>query len=202
MTTLEITHSVTEPEIEALVSSMPDGAAAKIANHTINHYARLIKPLISYDAAALALCFVPAAGEDSGHTGAASDLYTYHHLRRDIFNETTAAGVKIAARYVLPSAHVTIARFVTQRGFLQDQTTIQRSTSAKELDRTRVREFVDYIEKINRELKLKYWPQDDGHIPLDGQWLIGHERGLELRKGRSWYGGGTRVLEGAANAGI
>ena len=112
ITALEVTHSKTAPEIQKLVDGVRDKIPA-ITDYTYTHRARLIKPLIGYDASALALSFVPAAGEGL-HAGRTleDDKFTYHHLRRDLFSLCRDAGVNVESRYVVPSSHLTIGRYV------------------------------------------------------------------------------------------
>jgi len=122
MTVLEVTHSQTEAEISKLVDMM-ESKIPEITDHTENHRARLVKPMLSYDAAAIALSFLPAAGEDIyGRRDLEAESYTYHHLRRDIYALSNITGVEIASRYVVPSSHLTIARFVTQKDFANADT--------------------------------------------------------------------------------
>ena len=180
MTAMEITHSLTAPEIEGLVEKLSPSAAA-IADFTCDHRARLVKPMVSYDAQALALSFLPAVGE--GDRPSDDDAYTYHHLRRDLFDKIQATGVKVASRYVIPSAHLTIGRFITKRDF---------ETSDGNVDHGKVAELVNAIDEVNDWLEKKYWPKGS-RLPEGGEWLIGQEKGLECRKGRLWYGGGERL---------
>jgi len=119
MTTLEVTHSRNPDEANELVERMRPGMAA-ITNYTHNHRARLVKPMLSYDLAAIAVSFLPAAGEivtspapvapqpDDRRTR--DDGYTYHHLRRDVFDLAKDTGVEVGSRYVVPSAHITLGR--------------------------------------------------------------------------------------------
>lgn len=102
ITALEVTHSKKAEEIQQIVDKM-GGNVGGIADYTVGHRARLIKPMIGFDASALALSFVPAAGEASarGRTKA-DDAYTYHHLRRDLFNRCQDIGVAVDSRYVVP----------------------------------------------------------------------------------------------------
>lgn len=186
ITVMEVIHSLTEPEMEDIVSTLlRDGAAEEIANTTFRRQTRLIKPMISYDTAAMALSFVPAAGE--GRDSISDDTYTYHHLRRDIFDGVKAAGFPPASRYAVPSAHLTIGRFITQDGF-QD--------GAGQVDRARVKEVMDMIDHLNARLQAQYWPTEDGKIPVGGDWTVGQEKGLDFRKGRLWYGGGQTIVLG------
>ncbi|KAL2221509.1 RNA ligase/cyclic nucleotide phosphodiesterase [Thermoascus aurantiacus ATCC 26904] len=197
MTTLELAHSLTEPEMEAIVSTTKQAGVSDIVDYLLTHRARLIKPLISYDASAMALSFVPAAGEGTGgahpHRSFEDDKYTYHHLRRDIYDKAAAAGIKVASRYTVPSAHLTIARFVTQDGFLREGAAEEDQRC---IDHNRVRELIDKIEEINRKLQAEYWPKEDSSIKLGGEWIVGQEKGLDFRKGRLWYGGGETIALG------
>ncbi|KAI4136567.1 MAG: hypothetical protein LQ341_005547, partial [Variospora aurantia] len=105
MTALEITFSLTAPEISTFIHQLSPAIPA-ITDYTHSHSARLVKPMLSYDTAAIALSFVPAAEAEDG--------YSYHHLRRDLYDLATSTGVEVASRYVVPSAHLTVARFVNQ----------------------------------------------------------------------------------------
>src|SRR5690349_18569602 len=115
MTALEVTHSRTPEEIFALTENFRE-CIHEVVCFPYTHRARLVKPMVSYDLAALAVSFLPAAGESSvspppvppgpsssrklvfdGH----NDVYTYHHLRRDVFDLVKDAGVSIESRYVV-----------------------------------------------------------------------------------------------------
>jgi hypothetical protein len=166
MTALEITHSLTAPEIDSLVAQIHPILPA-MANYTQTHRARLVKPVISFDAQALALSFLPAAGLET-------DSYTYHHLRRDLFAQAQAGGVKVASRYVVPSAHLTIARFIKKHDFDME-------------------ELMRVVGELNGWLEKEVW----GKGEKGGEWVVGEEKGLEVRKGTLWYGsGGETVLCG------
>ncbi|KAF2722313.1 hypothetical protein K431DRAFT_293479 [Polychaeton citri CBS 116435] len=181
MTALEITHSLTAPEIDALVDKMLP-SVPDITDFTLTHRARVVKPTISYDAQALALSYLPASGEPG--RSEVDDKYSYHHLRRDLFTKASATGVKVASRYVVPSAHLTVARFVNQTGF---------ETADGKVDHQGVQKLIQAIEEINAWLEKEYWPQN-GTIKSGGEWVIGEERGLEYRKGTLWYGSGGQTV--------
>src|SRR6187402_1426447 len=101
LTALEITHSLTEQQIHTIISVLGPEAIAEMTDYPYSHRARLIKPTVSYDGAALALSFLPAAGENTPPgRSQEDDNFTYHHLRRDLFNIAKAAGVSIDSRYV------------------------------------------------------------------------------------------------------
>ena len=181
MTALEVTHSLTAQEIDALVDQMQPHIS-EIADYTYSHRARLVKPTVSYDAQALALSFLPAAAE-GGQTGH-DDTYTYHHLRRDLFTNVSATGVKVASRYVIPSAHLTIGRFIKKGDF---------ETSDGLVDHSKVAALIKTIEDINEWLQQEYWPSESG-IKEGGEWIVGQEKGLDCRKGTLWYGSGGETI--------
>lgn len=181
---MEVTHSLTPEEIDALVEKIKPNVEA-IADYTFKHRARLVKPMVSYDAQALAFSLLPAVGE--ANTSIEDDRYTYHHLRRDMFDKIQAAGVKVGSRYVVPSAHLTIGRFTIKKDF---------ETADGQFDHAKMEKFVATIEEINEWLQQEYWPKDDGSIKDGGQWIVGEEKGLDFHKGTLWYGGGERVYLG------
>lgn len=186
MTALEVTHSRTAPEIEDLVQQI-GSHAEEIADFTYSHRARVVKPVVSFDAQALALSYLPADGE-AGRSKE-EDAYTYHHLRRDLFSLVQdKAGVKVDSRYVIPSAHLTIARFI--------QTSDLEGEDGK-VDQSKMEKLVDKIEEVNAWLETEYWPKaSDAEIKEGGKWVVGQEKGLDYRKGTLWYGGGETMRLG------
>ena len=186
MTTLEITHSLTAPEIEALVHTILP-KSEEITNYTRSHQARLVKPMLSYDASAIAISFLPAAGEG---TGDHNDTYTYHHLRRDVYNLSSSTGVEITSRYTVPSSHLTIARFIEKNSF------VRKEGENLVHDPAKLRTFIDKIEGVNEWLKASYWPKDGRTVPAGGEWIVGQEQGFDFRKGTLWYGGGETIRLG------
>lgn len=189
MTAMEVAHSLTAEEIDSLVKALLP-KSKDIAD--LSKRARLIKPMLSYDSAALALSFVPAAGEGliNGRT-AADDHYTYHHFRRDLYAAITAAGVNVGSRYVVPSAHLTIARFNSLNVFGGDPMDAEVT-----LDMKKRKHWIHEIELINDWLGNEFWPQEDHPIKAGGQWIVGEEKGLDFRKGTLWYGGGETIYLG------
>ena len=186
MTALEVDFSRTAEEIDEIVKTMFN-KIPEITDYPFAHQARLIKPMLSYDTAAIALSFVPAASESppDGRHGSA-DIYTYHRLRRDLYELCKSTGVEIASRYVVPSAHLTIARFITQAD-------VAVSEEDETPDPSKVRRLLDQIETINADLRDRYWPKDGQRIMAGGEWIVGQEKGLDCRKGTLWYGGGQTV---------
>jgi hypothetical protein len=181
MNVFEITHSRTEAEIDALESQLSP-KVREIVDWTVDHRARLVKPLLGYDSSAVALTFVPAAG----------DGYGYHHLRRDIYDLSASTSVPITSRYTVPSAHLTVARFVDQKDFVGGD---------GRMDSDKVRRWVEVLEGMNEWLQNEYWPgenPDRGEegIKKGGEWIVGQEKGLDHRRGTLWYGGGETVMLG------
>lgn len=189
MTALEITHSLTKPEIEDLVNTMKP-KIPEITDFTFNHRSRLVKPMLGYDSAAIALSFLPAAGEGlSEHSSDDPDSYTYHHLRRDLYDLCSSTGVTVASRYVVPSSHLTIARFVTQKD-------VSKSGKEHLLDPSKMKNLVEKLEQTNTWLQEEFWPTKGPKINGGGEWIVGEEKGLECREGTLWYGGGDRIRLG------
>lgn len=191
MTAMEVTHSLTAQEVDHLASLL--GPSSKdTADFPASHRARLIKPMVSYDSAALALSFVPASGEALSHGRTAEDdQYTYHHLRRDLHSAITKAGVKVGSRYVVPSAHLTIARFNTPNVFEGDPMDPKPT-----LDLKNRKHWIHEIETINKWLEAELWPEEGHTIKPGGEWIVGEEKGLDFRKGQLWYGGGMTLYLG------
>ena len=134
-----------------------------------------MKPRVNYDGSAIALSFLPAANAASGGENGADAGYTYHHLRRDVYELVTrTANVEVASRYVASSAHLTIARFVEQ--------------SIHEMGR--VGELIKRIEEVNEGLEKMCGDEEKWG------WTVGEEKGLVCREGRVWYGGGESLGEG------
>ncbi len=191
MTAMEVTHSKSALEIEHLVNVLKPNCNT-IADYPATHRARLIKPMISYDSAALALSFVPSCGEAPTHSRTTEDdRYTYHHFRRDLYSMITKAGVEVGSRYVVPSAHLTIARFNSSNVFGGDPLDASPTQDVNER-----KHWLNEIDMINKWLEAEYWPSEKGNIMPGGEWIVGEEKGLDFRKGRLWYGGGETVYLG------
>jgi hypothetical protein len=189
LTVLELCYCRTPLEVETMIDALGPEAYTAMANYTLNHRARLIKPTLSYDAAAIALSFLPASGESllpssqttksmrtKGH-----DDYTYHHLRRDIFGLVRQTGVQVDSRYVVSSSHITIGRFLTQ----DDHDTSEKRSS-----------WIRKIEELNEWLEEEFWPKEGRGRDVNAEWLVGMDKGLDFRKGTLWYGGGETVCLG------
>lgn len=189
MTALEVIHSQTAETIATIIDAVKPSLPT-LVNYTQTHRARLIMPMIGFDAQALAISFLPAAGEALPNSRAArDDSYSYHHLRRDLYNATEQAGVNVASRYVVPSAHLTIARFLDPKDF---------ATADGKPDPENMKRFIETVEEVNRWLEAEFWPREDqdGKLKEGAQWIVGEEKGLDFRAGKVWYGGGRSEMIG------
>ena len=188
ITALEIAFSRTAEEIEAIKNTLLP-AIPTVASYTYRHRARLVKPMVSYDLSAFALSFLPASGEPGVSPPPVApgtqeplvqgDQYTYHHVRRDLWDIAKQAGMTVDSRYVVPSAHVTLGRYLTR----EDHATPEQR-----------RRWVEAIDEVNRWLETEVWGRAEGDFV--GEWVLGQERGLDVRVGTLWYGGGRSVLAG------
>lgn len=202
MTALEFTHSQTPDVISSLISRLQPIVKTLINFPANQHKAtpkrrvRLVKPVLTYDAAAVALSFLPAADQ-------LGDEYSYHHLRSSLWDLSSVTsklnrgkvesdetrGVEINTRYIVPSAHLTIARFVAAR-----DTTVDATEEGK-VDPEKIRKWVEVIEEVNEWLEKEYWSDEESGTE-EMQWVIGEEKGLDFRGGACWYGGGESVSVG------
>lgn len=188
LTTLEVAFSRTADEIAALVSVLRPLMPA-ITSYTHTHRARLVKPLLVNDRSAFALTLLPASGEpplsppptapDRPEVLVQGDAYTYHHLRRDLYQLAGRSGLPIAPRYQVASAHLTLGRF------LDDS---DHDTPEKRL------RWVGAVDRVNQWLAAEVW--DKPGADYVGEWLVGHEKGLDARCGTLWYGGGRTIILG------
>ncbi|KIV95347.1 hypothetical protein PV10_03014 [Exophiala mesophila] len=195
MTVLEIAQSLTPQELQAVENTISP-AVTTLASYHMTHRTRLVKPKLSYDDAAIALTFVPAAGEptnivsvEDSKSDVCNDEYTYLHLRRDLIRVCHAKGVQIGARYATTSCHLTIARFLGDEDFAAKKAS--HSQGEGRLDHEKVVNWVEMLDAINVRLEREFWPKVGRVMPFGaGEWLVGSERGLDVRRGRLWYGGG------------
>ncbi|KAG9239647.1 RNA ligase/cyclic nucleotide phosphodiesterase [Amylocarpus encephaloides] len=190
MTALELTHSLTSPQIEAIITTLGTPAIESMTDYPFSHRARLIKPALSFDGAAIALSFLPGAGESllpvsaissSDSRAREADNFSYHHLRRDLFNLAVRTGVEVDSRYVVPSSHITLGRFLAQDDHDGEK---------------KMEGWLKKIDDLNIWLEDEYWPREGAERREDAEWIIGQEKGLDFRKGALWYGGGETVRVG------
>lgn len=194
---MEIAHSLTPADLETLIAAVPAAVVERATNlpRELAHgdtprIARLYKPMLVYDGSAVAISFLPVGSTAPPAPGAADDPthFTYHAMRARIHELFTEAGITIASRYVVPSSHLTVARFVTDEDTSVDlpdpSATVRRVN-----DPRKMKAFVDAVEDVNRWLAEEYGGDK-------GMWTVGEEKGLEMRRGRLWYGDGESVMVG------
>lgn len=165
---------------EKLNSIMPSLTAplVKISKFYAEHQTRLVKPTISFSDSGVVLSYVPCAGEiTDGNT--VDHNYTFLHLQHDLFELCRGHGIEMSAQKTPGSCYMTLGRFT------------QKENHEKP-DATSIASWLAGVEKINEKLKREYWPSE-GSAPAAGNWIIGGEEGLDIRKGRSWYGGGQSL---------
>lgn len=187
MTVLEVAMCKTPQEIASTIAAIQPSLPA-IVSHTFSHRCRLLRPQLSFDLSAFALSFVPASGESSVYPSLTAanveldiesrDSYTYHHLRRCIYDKVRASGVEVGSRYQVPSAHITLGRFLSNKDHDTEQ---KRSNWVKAIDIT------------NKWLMNECWSQHDASTEFIGEWIVGQQTGLDARSGTLWYGGGQTV---------
>ncbi|TQS33447.1 hypothetical protein Golomagni_06208 [Golovinomyces magnicellulatus] len=188
LTVLELAFSKTPQEMKEIVETVSP-VIPGITSHTHSHRPRLVKPLISYDLSAFAVSFLPALGEkklsplpidpDTAENIVEGDEYTYHHLRKEVFDKAKESGVHIGSRYQVPSAHITLGRYLTHE---------DHDTPEKRL------KWIQAIDDTNKWLMEHVW--DTPAAEYIGEWIVGQERGLDCRTGTLWYGGGRTIMMG------
>ncbi|ETW75800.1 hypothetical protein HETIRDRAFT_329809 [Heterobasidion irregulare TC 32-1] len=189
MTVLEVTHSQTPETVAHLAHAMRE-IIPRITDFTVTHHARVLKPMLSCDSTAVSLSFIPAACEgltvESSRT-AEEDAYTFLHLRKDLYELSLESGIVPEARYVVPTAHFTIARIIADTDF---------ETEVGSPDQTKIAKWMQTIEEVNTWLESNYWPGPGNEFQNGGVWVLGEDFGLDCRAGLVWYGGGTTLRQG------
>lgn len=179
ITALEVTHSTTFTAVDSLIEKIGLSLLEQMVMKPVGKGVRLGKPFLSYDKAALAVSFLPLEGGKE-------KSYTYHHLRRDMWEMLKRGGFDVDSRYIVPSAHVTVGRFFSTA---EIQATEKPGAVSKEMKR-----WIEVIDGINEWLEQEgeeYMRGDNG----DGEPFWEMDAPLILRKGRLWYGGGDPVLQ-------
>lgn len=175
ITVLEVVHSTTPAAVESLIQTIGMQHLERMVDYPAGKGVRLGKPFLSFDKAALAVSFLPIEG------GGDRD-YTYHHLRGDLWGMLRKRGIDVSSRYIVPSAHLTVGRFI-------ETGPAGTGSVAKEMERwiKAIDEINDWLEKNGEQ----YMRGDDG----EGQSFWEIDTPLDLRKGLLWYGGGQTVVK-------
>ena len=181
MTVCEVAHSRSEAEIEKLVEQLRPvlGKLEVVLEEKAKEgrKARFDRPMVMVDGAGVAISFLPSAREGE------KERWGYHHLRAEVF-EIVNEAVVVGSRYVVPSAHLAIARYV------------------REMGREEVERLVGAIDGVNAVLERAFGSREmddetstrEGLESDMGSWMVGEERGLEVRAGACWYGDGGRTV--------
>ncbi|KAF8473300.1 RNA ligase/cyclic nucleotide phosphodiesterase [Kalaharituber pfeilii] len=179
LTALEVIHSTTAAAVNDLVERIGMRGFREIVEWPKGKGVRLGQPFLSFDKAALAISFLPMEGGDD-------KTYTYHHLRRDLWEQIKKRGVDIESRYVVPSAHITVGRFIQ----VAPEVEAAMPNVQKEMAR-----WIQVIDEVNQ------WLEKEGKDYIRGEsgkgtpiWEINN---LDCRRGRVWYGGGVTVVKTA-----
>ncbi|KAI5894755.1 uncharacterized protein SCHCODRAFT_02534933 [Schizophyllum commune H4-8] len=175
ITLLELVVAKTTTDVEETIQKLGSDLIEQLVGYPKAHPTRLAHPRLNADLGGLALSFLPEA---RGTCQDAEDApYTYLHMRRDLYALAGGAGVTPQARYAAPSAHITLARFVSEEDFVA----LAGPEAEREPAKEKAAKFLRLVDTINEELQAS-----------DLAWTVG-EAGVELRRGRTWYGGGDVV---------
>ena len=126
----------------------------------------LIRPSVAFDAAGVALCFVPAVVN--------SPAKTYHDLRNELQKLALSRPIQIDTCYTAATAHIAIARFIKEP-FVSDESRKDGRSGAQ-----KARMFLKILDEINADLRAQYWENLD--------WDLIEEHGLELQMGYLKFG--------------
>ena len=150
MTVLEVTNGLTSDQLLPIISSLTPCSTSLTAPPL--PLITLDTPMLNYDISGIALSFLPSSNE-------------LIELRARAWDVIAHAGVIAKMRYALPSAHITVGRFVKRGSGLG----VERA------------EWVRLLDVINDV--LRGW---------EGKWEL---NSLALRAGVQWYGGGYSIAE-------
>lgn len=124
---------------------------------TLDEKPALVRPQLGFDKLGFALNVIPSAATP----------FTYHHLRADLQRRALESGIEIDTCYTALSAHVTIARFVSDE-------LLEREGADEEL--------LSLVEGVNDALREKYWGVPEGE---QSEWRV---ESLELQLGYLKFG--------------
>ena len=174
ITVQEVVTSTTRMAVESLIQSIGVYHLEHMVHYPADKGVRLGKPFLSFDKAGLAVSFLSIEG-------GRDRSYTYHHLRRDLWGMLRRRGIEASSRYLVPSAHLTVGRFIGVEP-------VGIGSVAKEM-----KKWIKVIDEINDWLEKygeQYMHGDDG----EGQSFWEIDTPLDLRKGLTWYGEGQKVV--------
>lgn len=200
---------------EPLLRTMVDIPFTKYTESQGRSVARLVKPQLMIDRAGVAVTFVPddslqdEIDGDSAPNITKNEPFTYHHLRSSLNSLALSSGVEIDTCYTAPSAHITIARFVSSHFFdggphhaVSHSASVPPppeqptpSYSSADLVQKRIQkaeQWVELIHGINDELRKQ---AEDPTLRKQLSWVVGQEKGLEVQLGYVKFGRDTDRAE-------
>ncbi|KAJ9212996.1 hypothetical protein DTO166G4_5326 [Paecilomyces variotii] len=198
---------------ESLLHTMADVPFTKYKESQGRSVARLIKPQLMMDRAGVAVTFVPDYSPQEGMDNSGQDItknnpFTYHHLRASMQELALSSGIEIDTSYTAPSAHITIARFVSSHFFdggekhatsppvpispPTEQSPLSPSGNQNQRRVQKAEQWVDLIHGINEELGKQ---SEDPVFKEQLEWVVGQQRGLELQLGYVKFGRETERAE-------
>lgn len=182
LSVIEVSHRHTVPFLREVSSFVGEELLSKLLSVAsgVEQQPRLIKPMLLFDKGGVALSFVPASDSQNREEGQ-DEGYTYHHLRTQLLTKLLETGMAIDTCYTAPIAHVTIARFVDDRLF-------NPSADWPRTKEERVQEWIDLIQDLNRELKSRYWGDENDTGSERFEWVVGKEKSLEAQLGYIKFG--------------
>lgn len=155
VTVYEITHSKTPQQLQPLVSAIRSHGLRLFEALPVERV-KFDAPLVNFDTAAVAVTFLPVN----------VDGYSIAAFRSELAGRLSELGVEWDGRYVAPTAHVTIARFVKP-----------------ELQNATMEQWLLKLDELREQ--CQQW---------EGGWCLADAR-LQVMTDKSWYGGGTVVTE-------
>uniref|UniRef100_A0A060SX19 ARAD1A05280p n=1 Tax=Blastobotrys adeninivorans TaxID=409370 RepID=A0A060SX19_BLAAD len=152
LTLMEIIHSQPEAELARYVDNHDlKGVLKSVDNLLQERQFKLHAPSVSIDANGIALSFVTAP--DSG-------VPSSGHLRYDLFNVLTSAGITPAPRYAGPSCHVSLGRY------------------SQVLTQSEIQALIGEVSKLNGWLadEKVCWTIDKAQFTIGKTWYGGGDR--------------------------
>jgi hypothetical protein len=152
LTALEICHAKPADEVEVLAKLVAPALSKilEVADSDLTLY----KPMVSFDQRAVALSFISKPP---------TSQITYREALFNVVQNNTPPEVSPSSRYSVPSAHVTMIRFIDK------------------LDPTQVQSLISTIQSINRDI---------ADAPIEWEFKPGTS---QCHYGRTWYGKGTVI---------
>ena len=155
ITVYEVTHSRTAEQLQPLLAAVRSHESQLFSALPVDRV-RFDSPLLNYETSTVALTLLPVDVGD----------YDITTLRAEVGERLSAVGVQWEGRYVAPTAHITIGRFIRSQ--------LQRAT---------MEQWLAKLDELRDE--CRQW---------QGEWCLAHGS-LQVMTAASWYGHGTVVVK-------